>query len=278
MRSLMGISEEDKQHLATMVLPERIRRSGADRFAWVMPAWRMDRQPVSECLVVILAEPRRRSALIADVARGPSTPLLGEWVEATASVEGLFVEPLCRALLAKRRPTQRKSRRRTEREPASKPRGQRVDLGRPLIAVCPDCRARLDEPHRLGCDVERCTVCFGQRLICRCEGHDALAAAWTGEWPGAAQCRALGWWAVRTEHGWRPCPPGTDGAHEDVNRLGFFFQTGYDCLYDELDATSGSSSLFNVATGSPPEASTELGTPFSDESWPANAQETGVDD
>jgi len=51
-----------------------------------------------------------------------------------------------------------------------------------------------------------------------------------------ATCRELGWWAVRDPNaGWRHCPPGTAGAIEDINRLTFYRQTGYDCLYDELD-------------------------------------------
>lgn len=240
MRPLMSLSEEDKQRLATYVLPERIRRSGADRFAWVMPAWRLDRHPVAECLVVVLGEPYARQALVAEVVRGPGIPLLGPWVEATSSVEGLFVEPLCRALLAKRRPSTAKGTRKKQAKREPKPvtparSGLRVSAGRPLMPACPDCRARIGEPHRLGCDVERCTVCFGQRLMCDCQGHDAVAAAWIGEWPGVRQCRRLGWWCVRTEKGWRPCPPGTSGAREDVNRLTFFLRTGHDCLYEELE-------------------------------------------
>jgi hypothetical protein len=237
-RSLVGLEELDKQRLATVLLPERIRRSKADRFAWVMPAWKMDRQPPVECLVVVLAEPGRREARIADVFRGDWPPKLGPWSEATRDVQGLFVEPLCRALLAKRRPKLRPRRKGQSATGRKQIRGrphQRVELGRPLIPHCPDCRAAIDEPHRLGCDIERCTVCFGQRLMCDCDGHDAIAAGWTGEWPGARQCRALGWWAVWTDRGWRPCAPDTPGAREDVNRLAFFLQTGYDCLYEELD-------------------------------------------
>ncbi|HLX32611.1 MAG TPA: hypothetical protein VKR79_07570 [Gaiellaceae bacterium] len=36
------------------------------------------------------------------------------------------------------------------------------------------------------------------------------------------------------EHGWRPCPPGTSGAIEDLNRLTFFLQAGYDGLYEKV--------------------------------------------
>lgn len=105
---------------------------------------------------------------------------------------------------------------------------------RPLTPFCPDCKTLIGLPHRQGCDVERCTVCFDQRLICGCVGHDVNAAAWTGEWPGAAACRELGWWAVRDpDTGWRPCPPGTEGAIEDINRFIFFQMGGYDGLYED---------------------------------------------
>jgi hypothetical protein len=235
MRSLAGISEFDKKDLAARVLPERIRRSKADRFAWVMPAWRHDVEPPIECLVVVMGEPRHTEAHVADVLRGAGRPVLGEWKGPTKRVDGLFAVPLSRALLLRPRP---KTRQRAKRHLPRQPPEQLVQLvspaGRRLLPNCPDCGAALAEPHRPGCDVEPCSVCFRQRLTCDCSGHDPLASVWEGEWPGAAACRQLGWWAVRTDAGWQPCPAGTPGAIEDLNRLAFFRETGMDCLYDEV--------------------------------------------
>jgi hypothetical protein len=241
MRSLAGFDELDKQHLATTVLPARIRQSRADRFGWVMPAWRNSVSPPVECLALVVGDPYRREVVLADVLRENGRSRLAPWSPPMNRADGLFVEPLCRALLAKprhRRP--RSGRRSAQPQPERKQvrggpdRGE--PRGSPLQPSCPDCGAKIAEPHGGGCDVERCSVCFGQRLMCECPDHDPLAEAWRGEWPGAAECRALGWWAVRLpEKGWRPCPPGTPGAREDINRLTFFRKTGYDCLYDELE-------------------------------------------
>jgi hypothetical protein len=41
-----------------------------------------------------------------------------------------------------------------------------------------------------------------------------------------------GWYAVLVPgRGWRPCAPDIDGAHEDLNRLAVFQQTGVDNCY-----------------------------------------------
>ena len=56
---------------------------------------------------------------------------------------------------------------------------------------CHDCDAKPGELHTGGCDVERCSVCGGQRLQCACQGHDKHFARWTGIWPGAAEAEYL---------------------------------------------------------------------------------------
>lgn len=57
---------------------------------------------------------------------------------------------------------------------------------------CHDCGAQPGQPHVEGCDVERCSVCGGQWLMCGHDNHDPLFARWTGFWPGDLEAQALG--------------------------------------------------------------------------------------
>lgn len=98
---------------------------------------------------------------------------------------------------------------------------------------CPDCGVEPGQIHLANCDVERCSSCRGQRLSCPgCPDHEPKQAPWEGEWPGVAECRERGWYAVmREDQGWAPCTADTPRAHEDLNRWSYFQQTGEDSLY-----------------------------------------------
>lgn len=92
---------------------------------------------------------------------------------------------------------------------------------------CPDCAVLPGFPHKDGCDVERCTVCHGQRLQCECEGHDKHDGRWTGMWPRVEACRDLEWYAKLVPgRGWVPCSReeagGDADANEDLNRWAVF--------------------------------------------------------
>lgn len=110
-----------------------------------------------------------------------------------------------------------------------------------LMKNCPDCYAAPGEEHMGGCDVERCSVCGDQFISCNCDDeararHDPKKSAWTGEWPGKAECRKRGWYSVlRPDLGpcnrmgnWWPCTKDFPGAGEDLNRLAYFTKMGED--------------------------------------------------
>lgn len=98
---------------------------------------------------------------------------------------------------------------------------------------CPFCIVLIGQPHKTGCEAERCSVCRRQKVLCDCAGHDPQSSYWTGEWPGAVECRKRGWWTVRTESGWQSCREDMPEATEDLSRLAFFDQEGYDGLYSD---------------------------------------------
>lgn len=96
------------------------------------------------------------------------------------------------------------------------------------VAKCPDCGVEPGTPHHDGCDIEICTACKGQRMLCECAGHDPARAAWTGEWPGKSEAREHGWYTVWTKLGWVSCDEGVAGAVPDLNRQHAFALMGED--------------------------------------------------
>lgn len=97
---------------------------------------------------------------------------------------------------------------------------------------CGDCGAKPGEPHDDGCDVARCLVTGRQRISCDVgttvfgwaeplPHDDCGRQAWTGEWPGVAECEELGWHSFFESpgRGWVLCGPDDPRAGPDLNRL-----------------------------------------------------------
>lgn len=65
------------------------------------------------------------------------------------------------------------------------------EIRKNIMKNCHDCDAKPGEIHKDGCDVERCSVCGGQRLQCTCPNHDSAFSRWSGFWPGGLEADAL---------------------------------------------------------------------------------------
>jgi hypothetical protein len=94
---------------------------------------------------------------------------------------------------------------------------------------CPDCNVANGEKHDFGCDIERCAICGGQLLTCKCVGVDYVERmVWSGVSPGHVDCQRLGLWCYTDKSGYGnpamnyghiPCDKDHPKAREDLNRL-----------------------------------------------------------
>lgn len=90
------------------------------------------------------------------------------------------------------------------------------------LTDCPDCGVKPGKPHKLNCDVERCSVCGRQRLFDNCKGHDRAFARWTGIWPGKGEAMALGLYCKWVDgKGWVKCDKTDPDGDGDLNELAY---------------------------------------------------------
>lgn len=104
---------------------------------------------------------------------------------------------------------------------------------------CPDCGVEPNNAHHEGCDIERCSVCKGQRLMCSmmdggCNSHEPNDVKWDGRWPGEKECEELGWFVRMYPDGKIGGRCGKDDpyAFPDLTRWTVFQMTGKD-TYNE---------------------------------------------
>ena len=93
-------------------------------------------------------------------------------------------------------------------------------FGHKKEGCCPDCGTEVGQPHKGGCDVERCPECGMQRLTCGCI-TDLPDLLWTGEWPGKAEAAEFGFWCKwgGMPAGWVTCESTDSEAVPNLNRL-----------------------------------------------------------
>jgi hypothetical protein len=86
---------------------------------------------------------------------------------------------------------------------------------------CPDCGVEVGVYHHPECDVPRCVVCGGQRLMCMMlDQHPAeVPVRWTGTWPGVLECREFGLYVKQGVLPWTKTTADDPDRTEDLNTL-----------------------------------------------------------
>lgn len=98
--STIGLTEEDKQHLGCVYLPERARAEQASRFGWVFPSVPHGAGAGGgEGLALVVGDLRRQEAFVGSITRHPGRPpKLGNWQGPAQVKSETFVTPLVEAL------------------------------------------------------------------------------------------------------------------------------------------------------------------------------------